>query len=53
MSVGINMFWSMPNNMDCITIMITLEGIEKIKTKKQKTTKQSEEYFFHQRCKVP
>ena len=39
--------------MDCITIIITLEGIEKIKTKKQKTTKQSEEYFLHQHCKAP
>ena len=30
----------------------TLEGIEKIKTeKKRKTSKQSEDYFFHQRCK--
>ena len=30
--------------------MITLKGIEEIKTEK-KATKQSEEYFFHQRCK--
>ena len=35
----------MPKNINCITIIITLEGTEKIKTKK-KTTKQSEEYFF-------
>ena len=40
----------MPKNIKCITIIITLEGIAKIKTEKM-TTKQSEEYFFHQRCK--
>ena len=28
----------------------TLEGIEKIKTEKKMTAKQSEEYFFLQRC---
>ena len=39
----------MPKNINSITIIITLEGIEKRKTKKM-TTKQSEEYFFHQRC---
>ena len=33
-----------------ITIIITLEGIERINTEKM-TTKRSEEYFFHQRCK--
>ena len=36
----------MPKNIIFITIIITLEGIEKIKSKK-KTTKQSEKYFFH------
>ena len=41
----------LPENRNCITDIITLEGIEKIKTKKKKTTKQSEEEFFHQRCK--
>ena len=43
-----NMF--LPKNINCITIIIivTLEGIEKIKTGKKITTKQSEEYFFHQ-----
>ena len=40
----------MPKNINSITIIITLEGIEKIKTEKKMTTKQSEEYFFHQRC---
>ena len=39
----------MPKNINSITIIITLEGIEKIKTEKM-TTKHSEEYFFHQRC---
>ena len=38
----------MPKNINSITIIITLEGIEKIDTEKM-TTKQSEEYFFHQR----
>ena len=33
-----------------ITIIITLKGNEKINTEKM-TTKQSEEYFFHQRYK--
>ena len=43
----------MPKEINCITIIITLEGNEKIKTekKKKKTTKQSEEYSFHQRRK--
>ena len=36
--------------MNSATTIITLEGIEKIKTEKEMTTKQSEEYFFHQRC---
>ena len=35
----------MPKNINSITIIITLEGIEKINTEKM-TTKQSEEYFF-------
>ena len=39
----------MPANINSITIIITLEGTEKIKTEKM-TTKHSEEYFFHQRC---
>jgi len=37
----------MPKNKNSITIDITLEGIEKIKTEKKMTTKHSEEYFFH------
>ena len=36
----------MPKNINSITIIITLKGIEKINTEKI-TTKQSEEYFFH------
>ena len=40
----------MPKNINSITIIITLEGIEKINTEKM-TTKRSEEYFFHQWCK--
>ena len=40
----------MPKNINSIAIIITLEGIERINTKKI-TTKRSEEYFFHQRCK--
>ena len=39
----------MPKDINYITIVITLEGIEKIKTEKM-TTKQSEEYFLYQRC---
>ena len=40
----------MPKNINCITITITLEGIEKMKTGKKKlTATQSEEYFFDQR----
>jgi len=35
----------MPKNINSITIIITLEGIEKINTEKM-TTKQSEEYVF-------
>ena len=38
----------MPKNINSITIIITLEGIERINT--EKVTKRSEEYFFHQRC---
>ena len=40
----------MPKNINSITIIIILEGIERIKTEKM-TTKRSEEYFFQQRCK--
>ena len=41
----------MLKNINCITAVINLEGIEKIKTEKKKmTAKQSEEYFFLQRC---
>ena len=36
---------SMPKNINSITIIITLEGIEKINTEKR-TTKHSGEYFF-------
>ena len=39
----------MPNNINSITINITLEVTEKKKLKKMKTN-HSEEYFFHQRC---
>ena len=39
----------MPKNINCITIIITLEGITEIKTKKKTKTKQSE-YFFPQCC---
>ena len=39
----------MSENINFITITITLEGIEEINTEKM-TTKHSEEYFFHQRC---
>ena len=40
----------MPKNIHSITIIITLEGIERTNTEKM-TTKRVEEYFFHQRCK--
>ena len=40
----------MPKNINCIAIIITLEGIEKIKLKKI-ITKESEEYFLHQCCR--
>ena len=46
---GQNIF--MPKKINCFSINITLEGIEKIKTSKKMTTKQFEEYFFHQRWK--
>ena len=36
----------MPMKINSITIIITLEGTEKINTEKM-TTKQSEKYFFH------
>ena len=35
----------MPKNINPITIIITLDGIERINTEKM-TTKRSEEYFF-------
>ena len=43
-------------NINCITIITTLEGNDKIRTEKKiikikKTTKRYEEYFFHERCK--
>jgi len=38
-------------NINCVTIIITLEGIEKIKPEKKMTAKVSEEHFFHQHCK--
>ena len=38
----------MPKNINSITIIITLEGIERINTEKM-TTKRSEEYFFQPR----
>ena len=55
MFAGISMFWARLRLILAradITINITLEGIEKIKTEKNNTitTKHSEEYFFHQRC---
>lgn len=34
-----------------ITVIITTEGSERIKTEKKMTTKQSKKYFLHQRCK--
>ena len=40
----------MPKNINSISIIITLEGIERTNTEKM-TTKRSEEYFFHQQCK--
>ena len=39
----------MPKNINCITIIITLKGIEETKTEKM-TTKQCE-YFLHHHCK--
>ena len=44
----------MPKKINCITIkiIITLEGIEEIKTTENKMiAKQPEEYFFHRGCK--
>ena len=59
MFAGINMFWALlrlilartarRNTIIIIIIIITLEDIEEINTEKM-TTKQPEEYFFHQRC---
>ena len=40
----------MPKNINCISITITLEGTEEIKTEKM-PTKQPEECFFHKHCK--
>ena len=64
MFAGENMFWARlrpilarafiyAQEINCSTIVMTLEGIEEMKTekKKKKTTKQCEEYFSHQRCK--
>ena len=45
MFLGINMFWARLRLIVArAALNITLEGIDK------KTTKHSEEYFFHQRC---
>ena len=43
-----NIFICKNINCHCVTIIITLAGIEKLQTdkNKKKTTKQSEEYFF-------
>ena len=43
-----NIFIRKNINCHCVTIIITLAGIEKLQTdkNKKKTTKQSEEYFF-------
>ena len=38
----------MTKKVNCITIIITFGGTEKIKTEKKLTTTQSEENFFHQ-----
>jgi len=42
-----------PKNINCVTIIIILEGIEKLQSdkNKKKTTKQSEECFFKERSK--
>ena len=39
----------MPKNMNSITVIITLEGIEEINPEKM-TTKHPEEDFLYQRC---
>ena len=39
----------MPKNISYVSIIFSLEGIEKIKTEKKMTKKQSE--VFHQHCK--
>ena len=56
MFAGINMFWVLLRlilaraaRRNTIITIITLEDIEEINTEKMRT-KQSEEYFFHQRC---
>jgi len=42
----------MPKNINYTTVSITVEGIEKIKTKNDdKKEKEFEKYFLHQRCK--
>jgi len=41
----------MPMNVNCITIIITLEGIEKIKTKQKEDNKTVSEIFLYQQCK--
>ena len=39
-----------PKNINSITNIVSLDCIESVKSEKQMTTKQCEEYFFHQRC---
>ena len=41
----------MPMNENCITIIITLEGIEKIKTKQKEDNKTVSEIFLYQQRK--
>ena len=40
----------MPKNINSITINITLEGIEEIKTEKNDNKTLRRIFFFHQRC---
>ena len=51
---NMSLSWShnifIPKNRNSITNIVSLDCIENIKSEKQMTTKQSEEYFFHQRC---
>ena len=42
---GPKYIYIMPKNINSITIIVTLEGIEKMNTEKM-TTKQSEEWLF-------